>query len=390
VDPQETPAAPPVAQSQSVKATDEQILAALHRHAGSRVKAATEFGITVRAFASRIAKLKAKGREVPESGYNAPTVTGTSTLYGADGETRLTWVKERTDEKQREERLDAAAKALAAKLPRVAAAPPPKSVAAALCNLYTLTDCHVGMLAWGRETGGTDWDLRIAEKVLTQCFLEMIATAPQAAVGIVNQLGDLLHFDSLVPETPTSRHILDADGRFPKVVEAAVRILRRVVDAALKRHATVMVYMHEGNHDPAASVWLRTLFAALYENEPRVTVGNTPEVYVAYRHGKTMIGFHHGHMAKNQSLPLLFAAKFPDIWGATTAGRYIHVGHRHHVDEKEHPGVIVVQHPTLAAPDAYAARGGWLSKRQAVGITYHAEFGEVRRTTVVPEMLEAA
>ncbi len=243
------------------------------------------------------------------------------------------------------------------------------------------------MLAWGKETGGEDWDLAIAERTLTDCFLEMIATAPPAAVGIGNQLGDWLHFDSLVPETPTSRHILDADGRFPKVVEAGVRVLRRVIDAALKRHESVRVYMHEGNHDPAASVWLRTLFAALYENETRVTVVNSPEVYLAYQHGDVMIGFHHGHLAKNQALPLLFAAKFPEIWGSTTAGRYIHVGHRHHVDEKEHPGVNVIQHPTLAAPDAYAARGGWLSKRQASGITYHARFGEYRRTVIVPEMV---
>jgi hypothetical protein len=85
----------------------------------------------------------------------------------------------------------------------------------------------------------------------------------------------------------------------------------------------------------------------------------------------------------------LFAATFPALWGATTK-RYCHVGHRHHVDEKEHSGMKVTQHSTLAARDAYAARGGWTSERQAVAITYHAKYGEVGRVTVTPEMLEAA
>jgi hypothetical protein len=372
------------------KATDQQILDKLREFHGSRVRVAEHFGITPRAFAARVAKLHDRGHDVPASNYNAPTVTGTSTLYDEKGTQILQGVKEKVDEKQQLARVQAAAKACADRIPRVAPLAAPKSTNAELCNLYTMTDCHVGMLAWGKETGGADWDLAIAERVLTACFLEMIASSPKAAVGIVNQLGDWLHFDSLVPETPTSRHVLDADGRFPKVVEAGIRVLRRVIDAALGRHDQVRVYMHEGNHDPAASVWLRALFGALYEDEPRVTVVNIPDVYVAYQHGQVMIGFHHGHMAKNQALPLLFAAKFPAIWGATTAGRYIHVGHRHHVDEKEHPGVTVTQHPTLAAPDAYSARGGWLSKRQATGITYHKRFGEYRRTVIVPEMIGEA
>ncbi|MFZ3037687.1 MAG: hypothetical protein WA112_10520 [Rugosibacter sp.] len=91
-------------------------------------------------------------------------------------------------------------------------------------------------------------------------------------------------------------------------------------------------------------------------------------------------------MVKNAELPGLFAAQFPKHWGATTK-RYVHVGHRHHVDEKEYNGMTVIQHPTLAARDAYAARGGWVAERQASSITYHKQFGRVARSTVVPEML---
>jgi hypothetical protein len=211
----------------------------------------------------------------------------------------------------------------------------------------------------------------------------MMDSAPPSEVGIINQLGDFLHFDSLKPLTPEHGHILDADSRYQKIVEIAVRILRRVVEHALVKHKRVQVYMHEGNHDPAGSVWLRVLFSALYAGNKRVAVEQSPLPYAAYQWGKTMLAFHHGHLSKNAALPLYFAAKFPEMWGATTK-RYIHTGHRHHVEEKEHPGVKVIQHPTLAAEDAYAARGGWLSERQATVMTYHKEAGEVARGIFIP------
>lgn len=49
--------------------------------------------------------------------------------------------------------------------------------------------------------------------------------------------------------------------------------------------------------------------------------------------------------------------------------------------------MTVIQHSTLTARDAYAARGGWFSERQATSITYHKQWGQVERHTVTPEML---
>lgn len=171
------------------------------------------------------------------------------------------------------------------------------------------------------------------------------------------------------------------------MIAVAVRILRTVIDFALARHAKVVVLMAEGNHDEASSVWLRHLFKLLYEREPRIEVIDSELPYYVHQHGTTMLAFHHGHLKKNDALPILFAAQFPQIWGATTK-RYCHTGHRHHVEEKEHSGMTVIQHPTLAARDAYAARGGWIAERAITAITYHRDFGQVARNTVTPEMLE--
>jgi hypothetical protein len=318
-------------------------------------------------------------------------VRGVSTYYDDEGKPRGQWVKSAVDRDRREAILREAFAAMAETLPRVRPVPGPAKVDESLCNLYTFTDSHVGALAWHRE-GGHDWDLKIAEQTLVAAFAHMVQAAPSAKVGFINQLGDFLHSDGsngLMPVTPMHGHILDQDGRFAKVVATAIRVLRRIVDFALEKHEQVIVLLAEGNHDISSSIWLRAMFSALYENEPRVTVIQSELPYYVYQHGKTMLAFHHGHLRKNDDLPLLFAAQFPKVWGETTK-RVCHVGHKHHVEEKEHSGMVVVQHPTLAARDAYAARGGWFAERSATAITYHTEYGQVARNTVTPEMFEEA
>jgi hypothetical protein len=314
-------------------------------------------------------------------------VTGRSTLTDLrTGEPVMEWVKESLDRQKAAEAQRAAYAVLAAELPRIAPVAAPRATEGHLCTVYTITDYHLGALCW-REEGGADWDLKIAEETLEGAFSALIAQSPVAHTGVVNVQGDFLHVDGFLPLTPASKHVLDADSRFPKVAAVAVRCIRRMVETALAKHASVILLVEEGNHDESSTIWLRIMFAALYENEPRVSVITSPLPFHVIQWGKTMLGFHHGHKVKNEQLPLLFAAQFPEIWG-TTKRREIHCGHRHHRDEKEYNGVTVVQHPTLAARDAYAARGGWIADRAAQSITYHREYGQVGRVSVTPEMLQ--
>jgi hypothetical protein len=385
--------------------TPQQYLDAVIAAGGSRIKAAEAMGVSLHAIWRNLKTLKEQGVEIPESPYNtgraeymvraaedahhaAPEhfhVKGVSTLYGPEGDVVQQWVKTDQDAFQRHEMLRAAAEALKEEIPRQAPIHVSTTCLEKLCNLYTITDFHIGMLAW-RHEGGADWDLQIAEKTLTSCFSHMVMNSPPAKYAVVNQLGDFLHTDGFLPLTPASKHVLDADSRFPKIVQVAVRSLRSIVNMALTRHEHVHVLMAEGNHDPASSVWLRALFMALYENEPRVTVEDSPLPYYAYQHGKTMLAFHHGHMKKADKVGGVIPAQFPKMWGETTK-RYVHTGHLHHTHEKEDAGITVIQHPTLAARDAYAARGPWHAERAAKCITYHTEYGEVGRNIVTPEMV---
>jgi hypothetical protein len=311
---------------------------------------------------------------------------GASTLYRrGEPEPVLQWVKTSADDKQREQIMREAVRALMDDVPRAKPSSIQSGGPSSLCNVITLTDVHVGALAWGKETGA-DWDLTIAERDVTGAVRHLLEACPQAGTCVVAQLGDFLHQDGLAAVTPTSGHQLDSDSRFSKIVGVAVRILRNAVDMALERHQRVVVLMAEGNHDIASSVWLRHMFALLYEREPRVSVIDSELPYYCHQHGQTMLAWHHGHLKKLEQLPLLFAAQFPRVWGDTTK-RYVHTGHLHHKHEKEHSGVTVIQHPTIAARDAYAARGGWVADREMTAITYSDRFGQIARATVCPEML---
>lgn len=378
-------------------ATPQQLkyLHAVNEH-GSGSKAGKALGVSKQSVNDSLQRLKQHAvrqgyspvhdmtRPVPD-GFGVARI---STNYDEHGQVKQQWVIGTPDKGRQEEIFRASMDAMMAELPRVARTKAPKHTDANLVNVYTLTDSHVGMLAWEKENLDGNWDLAIAERVLTGCFEHMVQSSLKAKVGIVAQLGDWLHSDGLAAVTPTSGHLLEQDGRFPKVVRAAIRILRRMVDFALLHHDIVVVLMAEGNHDLASSVWLRAMFQALYENEPRVQVIDSELPYYVYQHGQTMLAWHHGHLKKNDQLPILFASQFPAMWGSTSK-RYAHCGHRHHVEEKEHSGMKVIQHSTLAQRDAYASRGGWMSERECTAITYHNQWGQVARNTITPEMLMA-
>lgn len=305
---------------------------------------------------------------------------GYSTLIKPEGDGALQWVKVRADEDAQRKRLEAWIAGIKDGLPKVKPIPAPKATESDLLNLYVVTDYHLGMLAWGEETGAP-WDLEIAERTLIRWFERAIELAPKSEYAVFAQLGDFLHADSLDALTPQNKNLLDVDTRFPKVVRAAIRLVRQVIDMLRAKHRNVEILMCEGNHDPAGSVWLREWLASLYANEPRVRINTSPDPYYCVEHGLTSLFFHHGHKRKPSNVDDVFVGKFREVFGRTKFS-YAHMGHLHHVDQRETSLMIVEQHRTLAAPDAYASRGGWLSGRDAKVIHYSKRFGEVGRTIV--------
>jgi len=318
---------------------------------------------------------------VPE-GYK---VKGVSTYYNEDGKPTGQWVKSATDEERRAEALLEAVENAATALPKFKPAKPPKQIDENLASLLTITDFHLGMKAW-KDSDGEDWDLKIARNVFLNSINDMLNASPKSGTGILNQLGDFLHWDGLVQVTPTSGHHLTGDDRYSKLVELSISVMTEAVHLMLKRFGKVVVVQAEGNHDLASSVWMRKFIKHRFEDEPRVEVIDNEFPYYAYQHGDIMLGFHHGHKMKMAQLQKLFASepRFRKMWGDSNHA-YIHCGHLHHERLLDDAGATVEQHPTLAARDNYSSSNGYVSQRGAKVITYDKSEGEVHRVTVRPK-----
>jgi hypothetical protein len=314
-------------------------------------------------------------------------VKGHSTLYDQDGNAKLQWVKTSVEDAKLQQIMLETIEALKEDIPRVNLMSPPPLGNDNLLNCYVITDYHLGMLAWSEETKGGDWDIDIAQELIIKWFAQAIQQSPDADTAVFAQLSDFLHFDGMDAVTPASKHLLDVDTRFAKLVRSAIRVLRTVIDMLLAKHQKVHVIMADANHDPVSQIWLREWFSVLYENEPRITVDKSPNPYNAFEFGKTALFFHHGHKRKVTNVSEVFAGQFREMFGRTKYA-YAHTGHLHSIDVKENNLMIVEQHRTLAPADAYAARGGWLSGRDAKVITYHSQFGEVSRLTINSDMLK--
>lgn len=314
-------------------------------------------------------------------------VKGVSTLYGDEGQVKQQWVKSDLKKDAQIEAFRALVEGMKEDITPVAPVPNTRNEGGDdLLNMYTIADAHLGVLVSETE-GEQDFDLQEGETLLRNWFDHMIDASPDASVGLINVIGDMLHVDGFVAKTVQSGHPLDASARFPDIIKGVVRTLRYIVQRALTKHDSVHLVLTTGNHDIASTAWLRELFDALYEDEPRVRVDTSHKMYIAYQFGDVMLGFHHGDRKKGQQLPLLFATDFSGIWGETEF-RYIHTGHLHHHDVKEYSGATVEQHSTLTPRDAYAEWNGYRSHRKATTITYHRFHGEVGRTTATPCMLD--
>lgn len=312
-----------------------------------------------------------------------------SVMRRGDGSTVLEWASYRRDAVARWDDIKAAVIEHVAEYVRPAPrAETPEASDSDRLVAYPLGDPHIGMLAWAGEVGD-NFDLKIAERELCECFRQLVARSPATEKAIVCNLGDFWHAQDDNQRTPKSGHKLDVDGRFGKVGRVGLNILRNLVDCALTKHAHVLVRSIPGNHDPASALWLPLYLQAVYENDPRVTVeqGFNPYQYDVF--GRVLLGWAHGDGAKLEHLGEIMATDEPEKWGAASH-RYWNTGHVHHWSQKELRGCVVDTHRTLAGRDAWHHHSGYRSGQALKAITYHRLYGLDSVAVVGIERVRAA
>jgi hypothetical protein len=336
---------------------------------------------------ANIADDEARVGNIPEIGLNENLegleVTGVTYLK-KDENNVLHWIKTKAKHSSAsafQEFVDR----LSERVPAAPCISAPVVTNSELLTQYTITDLHIGMYSWAQETG-SDWDLNICYDLITKAVDMALSVSPDSETGLLMQLGDYAHYDGHDAITPTSGNILDADGRFQKMLEVGEDILLETIDKMLSKHLFVKVIVGQGNHDISTSDALRSLVRRYYRKNERLEVIGGPNPFYAYKHGNTMVGAHHGHLKKRATLPAYFCQYFSEMWGATQY-RYLHCGHLHCHNEDEKGGALTIQHSTLAAPDAYAAHRFDKTLRSINTISYSDKYGMISRNIVPVEML---
>lgn len=309
-----------------------------------------------------------------------------STLYDANGNVKLQWVKTDSKESAIAETIKSAMEEFYnfAKPVSIPVVPRP-IVENKLLAQYTITDYHLGMFADMFETHeGKPWNTDIATAKLAEVVDRMVNAAPYTERAVINILGDFLHYDSEKPITPAHGHVLSADARPGKLIRLAIKLINHAVMKVLEKAENVTLIISQGNHDPISSLWLQNCFAFMYSEEENVEVVVNSTPWIAYEWGNTLLAYHHGHRIKKLSdIAIKIPNLFPVEWGATTY-RYCHVGHHHHQHIEEVGGIIIERHQTLAPNDDYASGMGLTSQRGANLIIYSQDHGEVSRMTFRP------
>ena len=305
---------------------------------------------------------------------------GTSTLYDSKGNVKLQWVKKNGKANSIAETIRSAMQAFKDVIEPAPFNLVPRAISGeGLLAQYTITDYHLGMFASKGESG-EEWSTKIATEKIYQVIDSMVESTPHTEHAVINILGDFLHSDSQLAVTPASRHALDQDMRYSDLISIAVRIISYFVHRARTKATNVTLLIAQGNHDPIGSLWLQELFSYYFENDPNIAVIKSAYPFYAIEFGKTMLAYHHGDKVQFAKMAGVVPSLFPEIWGRTKF-RYAHMGDKHHRRVVEGLGIIVEQHQTLIANDAYSSSHGWTSEAGANVIIYSRETGELSRMT---------
>lgn len=356
---------------------------------GAVTKLAEEYDVSRWTIQDIIAKRKSYSEETVSANPKdaGGIVKGRSILYDPQGNIKLEWVKtiNENDIAFFRKLFDELKEGLPVFEP---VEPQTAYSTEELLAVYPMGDPHFGMYSWAEETG-TDFDLNIAENDLCSAVESLVNSAPSCPKALIVNLGDFFHADTMDGTTWRSKNKLDVDTRWLKVLRTGIRAIIRCVECALQKHEEVDVICAIGNHDDHTSMMLMTILTHIFSNEPRVFIYDSPTIKHYYRHGKVLLGVHHGHTIKMAELPMQMATDKPTDWGETLH-KYWLTGHIHHDSKKEFNGVIVESFRTLAGRDAWHAQQGYNSGRDMKCILFHSEYGEVARHTVSVQMLRSA
>jgi UDP-2,3-diacylglucosamine pyrophosphatase LpxH len=251
-------------------------------------------------------------------------------------------------------------------------------------QVVVVADTHFAKYAWSRTTGGDDYDIDHAERLVGHAGRTLLdlGDAQRPARRTIAFLGDLFHYDT--PDAKTTRGTpLERDGRLERMVETGSRALVSLVERSAETCQTDCVVV-PGNHDETMTAWFRLLLRTHFARDRRVSVHEVFTHRQYLEHDGTLLGFAHGDKARTR-LPALMSLETGAAWGRCRC-REIHTGHLHKqaarirrvidsdgIDTVD--GVVVRIAPALCPPDDWHSQEGWIGSRQAMETFFYRAGG---------------
>lgn len=243
------------------------------------------------------------------------------------------------------------------------------------CYVLNIQDLHLAKLASRQETGGADWDIRIAEQAFRETIDELIGKVPKDRVEEVIVIigSDMLQVDN-DKSTTTAGTYVDSDTRLAKAFDVAAKMLSDVIEklaSSFKVHCVV----YGGNHDRTVSLFLGRYIEAWFRNHSNVTIDASPRSRKYHGYGKTLLAFDHGDETKHKDLPL---AIMRDNQSTISKYRFTEclVGHLHTERSEDVKGIIIRVAPALCPPDKWHSSKSFANNmRRSQGLLYQREDG---------------
>lgn len=223
-------------------------------------------------------------------------------------------------------------------------------------------DLHLEKLAWGPETGGADWNTKIAASGCLEAAFDLL-THYRGFGRILLPLGnDFFHCDNMRQNTSGGSHLLDASSRWAEAWDVGCDVAINLVRLCLE-FAPVDVLIIPGNHDFQRSTFMGRVLRECFNHIPHVTVDHAPGTMKRYRWGRTLLGFCHGNPRNEpyHKLGVEMMTRWPeDLPG--TVHREWHVGDQHRmrsqamtIEGYEEQSLRVRVIPSLCSPDFWHA-----------------------------------
>jgi len=254
---------------------------------------------------------------------------------------------------------------------------PAKEKSSGLMLEINIPDLHVGKLAWGVETGGPNYDVKIAEETFNRALETLLSrTSGYKFDEILFVIGnDLLNSDDVEGRT-TSGTYVSTDARYHKTF-AATRTMIIKATARLKQIAPVKIFPVYGNHDRLSAWHLADSVEMFFSGDDSISVDNRPRARKYHSFGKVMLCFTHGDKGKKSDYPLVMATEEPEMFGKSVF-RECHTGHTHMTRLDEQHGVRVRVLPALCPADDWHSQHAFVgNKRSAEAYVWDKEEGLV-------------